>query len=37
MRPLAGCKLDFRQGEGRGKNQVKNTPFVMNRANILAL
>ena len=24
MRPLADCKLDFRQGQGRGKNHVKN-------------
>lgn len=37
MRPLADCKLDFRQGQGRGKNHVKNNQFAMNRANILAL
>lgn len=37
MSPLAGCKLDFRQGQGRGKKHVKTQSVLMNRANILAL
>lgn len=39
MRPLAGCKLDFRQsgGGGSGESHFRKKQFVMNRTNILAL
>lgn len=38
MRPLAGCKLDFRHRERRKtKNPDENNQSVMSSCNILAL